>query len=182
VIRPSPPGHPRESRKPSAGGLLGVVTARDPLRVFLRPDAAIKAEISRDVLSRYLGTSLALVQVDVTDGVVRLTGGHGIAQLLRRHGFRLLAASGPTRGTCPTSLLMTLQPCAYLRLSITTFETIPPVRATRLADGAVQGSWSPAAATLVSIAPPPATAAGQGQMTAIARTIASASHCPAERA
>jgi len=33
------------------GKLLGVVTARDLLRVFLRPDAAIKAEISRDVLS-----------------------------------------------------------------------------------------------------------------------------------
>jgi hypothetical protein len=54
--------------------LLGVVTARDLLRVFLRPDAAIKTEISRDVLSTYLGTNPALVQVDVTDGVVRMTG------------------------------------------------------------------------------------------------------------
>ena len=57
------------------GKLLGVVTARDLLRVLLRPDEAIKAEISRDVLSRYLGTNPALVQVDVTEGVVRLTGG-----------------------------------------------------------------------------------------------------------
>jgi len=56
------------------GKLLGVVTARDLLRVFLRPDVAIKAEISRDILSRYLGTNPALVQVDVTDGVVRMTG------------------------------------------------------------------------------------------------------------
>ena len=56
------------------GKLLGVVTARDLLRVFLRPDAAIKAEISRDVLSRYLGANPVLVGVDVTDGVVRLTG------------------------------------------------------------------------------------------------------------
>src|SRR6266566_3903564 len=56
------------------GKLLGVVTARDLLRVFLRPDVAIKAEISRDILSRYLGTNPALVQVDVTDGVVRLNG------------------------------------------------------------------------------------------------------------
>jgi CBS-domain-containing membrane protein len=31
------------------GKLLGVVTARDLLRIFLRPDAAIKAEVSRDV-------------------------------------------------------------------------------------------------------------------------------------
>jgi CBS domain-containing protein len=56
------------------GKLLGVVTARDLLRVFLRPDAAIKAEISRDVLPRYLGTNPAPIQVEVADGVVRLTG------------------------------------------------------------------------------------------------------------
>jgi CBS domain-containing protein len=56
------------------GKLLGVVTARDLLRVFLRPDVAIKTQISRDVLSRYLATDPALVQVDVTDGVVRLAG------------------------------------------------------------------------------------------------------------
>jgi len=51
-----------------------VVTARDLLRIFLRPDAAIKAEIVNDVLSRYLGASPAQAQVEVTDGVVRLTG------------------------------------------------------------------------------------------------------------
>ena len=56
------------------GKLLGVVTAQDLLRVFLRPDTAIKAEINREVLSRQLGTNPVLVQVDVTDGVVRLTG------------------------------------------------------------------------------------------------------------
>ena len=56
------------------GKLLGVVTAQDLLRVFLRTDAAIKAEISGDVLFRCLGTNPVLVQVDVTDGVVRLTG------------------------------------------------------------------------------------------------------------
>jgi CBS domain-containing protein len=57
-----------------AGTLLGVVTARDLLRVLLRPDTAIKAEISLDILLGYLGTNPTLVQVDVTDGVVRLTG------------------------------------------------------------------------------------------------------------
>jgi CBS domain-containing protein len=56
------------------GKLLGVVTARDLLRVLLRPDASIKAEVSRDILLDYLGTNPVLVQVDVTDGVVRLTG------------------------------------------------------------------------------------------------------------
>lgn len=58
----------------AGGELLGVVTARDVLRVFLRPDAAIKQEVSRDVLLGYLGTNPVLVHVDVTDGVVSLTG------------------------------------------------------------------------------------------------------------
>lgn len=56
------------------GKLLGVVSARDLLRVFLRPDEDIKAEIITDVLARYLGTNPVLVQVDVTDGVARLAG------------------------------------------------------------------------------------------------------------
>ena len=56
------------------GKLVGVVSVRDLLRVFLRPDEDIKAEVVNDVLPHYLGTSPVLVQVDVTDGVVRLTG------------------------------------------------------------------------------------------------------------
>lgn len=56
------------------GKLLGMVSALDLLRVFLRPDEDIKAEIVTDILSRYLGTNPVLVQVDVRDGVVRLTG------------------------------------------------------------------------------------------------------------
>jgi CBS domain-containing protein len=56
------------------GKLLGVVSPRNLLRVFLRPDEEIKAEVTGEVLARYLGTNPALVQVDVTDGVVRLTG------------------------------------------------------------------------------------------------------------
>jgi CBS domain-containing protein len=57
-----------------AGKLLGVLSPRDLLRVFLRPDEEIKAEIIRDVLSGYLGTNPSLVRVDVTDGVARLAG------------------------------------------------------------------------------------------------------------
>jgi CBS domain-containing protein len=56
------------------GKLVGVVSARDLLRVFLRPDEDIKAEVINDVLSRYQGTSPVLIRVDVTDGVVTLTG------------------------------------------------------------------------------------------------------------
>ena len=56
------------------GKLLGVVSPRDLLRVFLRPDEEIKAEVVDGVLAGYLGADPAMVQVDVTEGVVRLTG------------------------------------------------------------------------------------------------------------
>jgi CBS domain-containing protein len=56
------------------GKLLGVVNARDLLRVFLRPDEAIMADIVGDVLPRYIGTDPVMVDVEVIDGVVRLTG------------------------------------------------------------------------------------------------------------
>jgi CBS domain-containing protein len=54
--------------------LLGMVSPRDLLRVFLRPDEQLRAQIISEVLASYLGTNPALVQVDVADGVVRLTG------------------------------------------------------------------------------------------------------------
>ncbi len=56
------------------GKLLGAVSPRDLLRVFLRPDEEIRAQIIREVLVGYLGTNPALVQVDVTDGVVKMSG------------------------------------------------------------------------------------------------------------
>lgn len=56
------------------GKLLGVVGLRNLLQVFLRPDEEIQAAIVKDVLAGYLGTNPALVQVEVTDGVVRLAG------------------------------------------------------------------------------------------------------------
>jgi len=55
------------------GKLLGVVSPRDLLRVFLRPDDEIRTEIG-DVLAGRLGTNPAMVRLDVADGVVRLTG------------------------------------------------------------------------------------------------------------
>jgi CBS domain-containing protein len=57
-----------------SGKLLGVVGPRNLLRVFLRSDEEIAAEIIKDVLVSYLGTNPALVHVKVTDGVVRLAG------------------------------------------------------------------------------------------------------------
>jgi CBS domain-containing protein len=57
-----------------SGQLLGVVGPRNLLQVFLRPDEEIAGEIIKDVLVGYLGTNPALVQVQVSDGVVRLAG------------------------------------------------------------------------------------------------------------
>jgi CBS domain-containing protein len=56
------------------GTLAGVVTPRDLLRVFLRPDADIRDEIFRDVLDSYLKTNPVLLDVDVRHGVVAVTG------------------------------------------------------------------------------------------------------------
>lgn len=56
------------------GNLLGEVTPRDLLRIFLRPDAEIRAEVIDEILVRYLGTNPAMVHVRVTDGVVFISG------------------------------------------------------------------------------------------------------------
>jgi len=56
------------------GKLAGTVSRRELLRVFLRPDSDIRAEVIDEVLVRYLGTNPALIRVDVTDGVVTLSG------------------------------------------------------------------------------------------------------------
>jgi CBS domain-containing protein len=56
------------------GMLLGVVSPRDLLRVLLRPDDEIRADIIRQVLEGHFGTNPARVRVEVTNGVVRMTG------------------------------------------------------------------------------------------------------------
>jgi CBS domain-containing protein len=56
------------------GRLVGIVSRRDLLQVFLRHDAAIREEISHDVLGQTLWLAAADVQVAVRDGVVTLTG------------------------------------------------------------------------------------------------------------
>ncbi len=56
------------------GKLAGTVGPRDLLRIFLRPDSEIRADIVDEVLTGYLGTNPALVSVDVIDGVVTLAG------------------------------------------------------------------------------------------------------------
>jgi CBS domain-containing protein len=54
--------------------LVGIVTRRDLLRVFLRPDAAIRAEVVDEVLARALWLPPGSVTVIVVEGVVTLAG------------------------------------------------------------------------------------------------------------
>jgi CBS domain-containing protein len=56
------------------GRLVGIVTRRDLLRVFLRPDAEIREEVIREVLVGTLGLAPRSIAVSVTDGVVTLDG------------------------------------------------------------------------------------------------------------
>lgn len=54
--------------------LVGIVTRHDLLTVFLKPDERIHREVADDVLRRTLWLPPGSVHVDVTDGVVTLTG------------------------------------------------------------------------------------------------------------
>jgi len=56
------------------GRLAGIVSPRDLLKVYLRPDSEIRDEIIRDVITGYLGTDPARVSVVVADGVVTMSG------------------------------------------------------------------------------------------------------------
>lgn len=59
---------------PDTGRLLGIVTRSDLLRVFLRPDAAIRAEVLEEVLPGMLHLDPRAYQVEVSDGVLRIGG------------------------------------------------------------------------------------------------------------
>ncbi|WFE56341.1 CBS domain-containing protein [Micromonospora sp. WMMD712] len=66
------------------GRLVGIVTRGDLLRMHLRPDGDIRADVVGEVLRRTLGVRDDVVDVTVHDGVVTLTG-----QLERRSTVRL---------------------------------------------------------------------------------------------
>ncbi|MFD0265585.1 CBS domain-containing protein [Streptomyces sp. NPDC127106] len=53
--------------------LVGIVTRRDLLRMFLRPDAEVRRRV-QDVLGYVLGGSADAVDVHVVDGIVTLDG------------------------------------------------------------------------------------------------------------
>lgn len=54
--------------------LVGIVTRRDLLRLFLRPDAEIRRRLVEDVLEDTMGIGPAAVTIHVVDGVVTLKG------------------------------------------------------------------------------------------------------------
>ncbi|MER7463197.1 CBS domain-containing protein [Streptomyces sp. NPDC097981] len=54
--------------------LVGIVTRRDLLRLFLRPDAEIRRRVIDDVLGDILGVRADAIEVHVVDGVVALSG------------------------------------------------------------------------------------------------------------
>ncbi len=56
------------------GRLIGVVSRRDLLKAFLRPDQAIRDEVAVQVLRRVLWVEPSDVEVTVRGGVVTLTG------------------------------------------------------------------------------------------------------------
>ena len=56
------------------GALAGIVTPRDLLKVYLRTDDDIRAEILSEVITKYLGCDPGRAEVAVTDGIVTLRG------------------------------------------------------------------------------------------------------------
>uniref|UniRef100_A0AAU2JYT8 CBS domain-containing protein n=1 Tax=Streptomyces sp. NBC_00049 TaxID=2903617 RepID=A0AAU2JYT8_9ACTN len=54
--------------------LVGIVTRRDLLRLFLRPDAEIRRRVIEDVLTDTMGLSTDAVEIHVVDGIVTLEG------------------------------------------------------------------------------------------------------------
>jgi CBS domain-containing protein len=70
------------------GRLAGIVTRSDLLKVFLRPDPAVRWEVDHDIIRGEFGIADGTVQVEVRDGVVGLRGQVGrrgqVAALVRR--------------------------------------------------------------------------------------------------
>jgi CBS domain-containing protein len=65
----------------AAGELIGVVSRRDLLRVFLRPDAEVAADIATE-LGRMTQAGPMRIAVSVSDGEVTLTGELGRPSLI----------------------------------------------------------------------------------------------------
>lgn len=62
-----------------SGKLAGTVTARDLLRVFLRPDSEIARDVTREILAGRFAAAPGSMTADVADGVITVSG-----QVLRK--------------------------------------------------------------------------------------------------
>jgi CBS domain-containing protein len=56
------------------GRVVGIVSRRDLLRIFLRKDEEIRREVVEDIITRTLWLDRSTIVVDVREGVVRLQG------------------------------------------------------------------------------------------------------------
>ncbi|MFF4006680.1 CBS domain-containing protein [Streptomyces sp. NPDC001717] len=54
--------------------LVGIITRRDLLRLFVRPDAEIRRRVDEEVLRGVLGVPAGEIEVHVVDGIVTLDG------------------------------------------------------------------------------------------------------------
>ncbi|MDX6757974.1 CBS domain-containing protein [Streptomyces sp. F8] len=54
--------------------LVGIVTRRDLLRLFVRPDSEIRRRVAEEVLAQVLDVPLGDIDVHVVDGIVTLEG------------------------------------------------------------------------------------------------------------
>ncbi|KOU22594.1 CBS domain protein [Streptomyces sp. WM6372] len=62
--------------------LVGIITRRDLLRTFLRPDSEIRRRVTDEVLAEVLGVPAGDVDVHVVDGIVTLDGKVGLRSQL----------------------------------------------------------------------------------------------------
>ena len=76
------------------GRLAGVVSRRDVLRLFLRSDEQIQADVEQQVLRGELWLVPGTVTVQVTNGVVTLEGTLGHSSSVAVAGWRTLAVAG----------------------------------------------------------------------------------------
>lgn len=67
----------------ASGALRGIVSRRDLVSVFLRPDADIRDEVVHDVVERSLALGPETLHVHVEDGVVTLEGRLETADLVK---------------------------------------------------------------------------------------------------
>ncbi|WP_323187076.1 BON domain-containing protein [Streptomyces sp. NBC_00365] len=126
------------------GMLEGVVSRSDLLKVFLRGDEELAQEVRHEVVDRLFPLSADHIHVEVTEGVVTLTGwvdDDGVAGVAR--GWPV-----PSRAWSTSAAAWSRCPRGATHDDGSGHATAPLSRARRRAgNGGVRGRWSPAAHT-----------------------------------